>query len=86
MTAAQHTRIFVNVRPGWHQSTPLPLDSPELIDRMESQAWHALTSIETPITIEVVAINGDSWRSLRLERPVAVVRTGVTRSPAPAWV
>lgn len=85
MTDAE-TVIRVNVRPAWHQRTRLPLDSPELHARMEAQAWLALRQTEAAVTIEVVAIAADRWHSVRLERPVATVRTGVARSALPAWV
>ena len=79
------TVIRVSARPGWHQRTCLGLYSPVLLARMEDQAWLALQQFRVN-AVEVVAMRGPRWRSLLLERPVPVVRTGVRVSGLPVWV
>ncbi len=85
MTDAIDTVIRISARPGWHQRTRLGLHSPELLRRMEEQAWLALVQFRVA-AVEVIAIRGRRWRGLILEKPVPAVRTGVRMSGLPVWV
>lgn len=85
MTARKDTLIRINVRPAWHQRTLLPLDSPELLERMELQARHALRDFESAAFVEVFAEAGVYGLAVRLERPVIAIRTAIGRY-RPGWL
>ncbi|OZB85739.1 hypothetical protein [Microbacterium sp. 13-71-7] len=85
MTDRKDTLIRINVRPSWYQRTPLPLDSPELLERIELQARQALRDFENAAFVEVFAQSGVYGLAVRLERPVIAVRTAVGRY-RPEWL
>ena len=85
MTARKDTFIRINVRPTWYQRTPLPLDSPDLLERMELQARHALRDFDSAAFVEVFAQSGVYGLAVRLERPVIAIRTAIGRY-RPEWL
>lgn len=85
MNSRNDTLIRINVRPMWYQRTPLPLDSPDLLERMQLQARLALRDFEHASFVEVFAQSGVYGLAVRLERPVIEVRTAVGRY-RPEWL
>lgn len=85
MSIGNHTLIRINVRPTWYQRTPLPLDSPDLLERMQLQARLALRDFDHAEFVEVFAQAGVYGVAVRLERPVVQVRTAVGHY-RPEWL